>query len=262
MEDFPVIIIVTSKGCPPCFNLRGETGVPGPADSRKPPTISGGYKWDIPFFKNLVKGNSDNVNFRVYEIFVDKQIPGNLLKKIISFAEFKVQNDNLIREIVKHEGEDIIHSTEKNGKQIKQKKYPATSDLSFTSFIESKIPRQLENFVQWFPFWGFIDGDNYNGAINGLNDLYLVIPNVQTILSEQGEYKLDFSGVTDNQSLSRKINFDPLKFASLIVQGTENLKPAEIPTMNNFKKEDDNDVVSLPTGNICSRIPRILPYQR
>lgn len=256
MENLPVVLIVTSKNCGPCQALRGVDGVPQKPNKNTPPMIYKNHKWDTEFFTKLLKGDTESSEklFRVYELFVDKNAPGGIYKNIISFAEFDFDSKgNLIRNLITHEGEEITHTVEKNGVRMSTKKLPKNDKtMGFSDFISTRVPRAIEKYARWFPFWGYIEGSNYNGSVAQENDLYVNFPNMKLVKNSHGFYVLP-----DNIGEYIKIASDPLEYVNQVANEQITLGPVE---EEQPKKEPE--VVVMKTGNVCGMYPKIFPYEK
>ena len=241
-DKLPVIIIITSVGCHPCHSMRGPTGKPLPSNPSNPKTIFGGsdklsdnLSWDIDFFKALLKGNhptsikndpTQTQKFRLYELFGNFYNVGFDFQNIVTFSEYSLKDDKLIRDIISHDGETIIHEKETNNVTTHKKKHapPDSTHHGFTEFISGKVPKSLKNFIFSFPSWFFFNADLFNEAITNPVKLYPFMIGFDTAVDINGKYYIDIGENGSKQKPKGEL-YNPLIVANYILLGNISLLP-------------------------------------
>jgi hypothetical protein len=180
---YPILIILTNKGCPHCIKLRGETGWPSAKlEPGFPPDKDGKHtRWDNSFFvKALSGGFDDNTQrARVIELFFEKlNFDSNLLE--ITFFDLENKGSSL-KLVIKKYRSDLKHRTvllKKNANGFVDVK---EMSIKFSDFIDKYIPLALiRNYFHVFPAFLYCHSTIWDIAVREKASLYLRVQGFKT----------------------------------------------------------------------------------
>ena len=177
MSNLPVICIITSNECGHCKTTRGSGEIKD--GNSGPKTIPGNYSWSQDYFKRLIFGdnkdepkngepskNYSTPKYRVIELFF-AVLNSNQLSHILNYIEFKWEDNKVVRYVYSLENSP---SPMKTVESFKNK--TTTIDINYDDFILGKVPKQIFNYVRFYPTWVFFPAESWDGAIksNSNND--------------------------------------------------------------------------------------------
>lgn len=233
--SLPVVVIITSKSCGHCQNMRndGQPREPKRAPNGQPlvpGTIKGGHHWSPSFFASLITGTRGPVlpqtmpKWRVYELYFPTLNPRSL-GELLEFNEFTLKPGGVTRttfspEDEKSEGRSrVLVSIDGSKKSI----VPGAPD--FRTFVAQRCPAEILNFLYIYPGWVWVNGPTWDGALRGIKHLFAHVSSC-FVKSMKDEKSNDIWGVDTDKGYT--LAEDPLEVAMSLDNTSAKLYPPKI----------------------------------
>jgi hypothetical protein len=205
MKDI-ILIALTSEGCGHCHNLRGN-GELG----------NGKQFGNFEFIKSHVNPIPDEKNVKLLNLHF--RTMGGVHKEIIDISKIYLKNNIVYQEKYFPEGNSVmvkVLSSNSSNNITKIKEGKSNYEGDWFSFLDSKIPKQIENYTYFFPCFVVFELSDWK---NGKNILGLTNAGF-TMRREDGTYGIEKLGTT----LSER-NVIPQKLVTEAMTGIQEFKP-------------------------------------
>ena len=255
MDNLPVILIVTSKQCGVCVNMRGTGPIKEKAKKDTPPSISGKYFWDVDFFKLLLSGGDirNGQQFRVYEIYLPTM--GDVdLDSSTELNEFRLVDGKIIRFSLKNTDNKLnftkdIDTKTNVGASSAEYKSLFGDRKTFSDIINSKIPSDVvPKLIAYFPSFLFFDALIWNNR----SKIIGYIPGVD-VIEKDGKYFANREKRPNPPSYETPI-YNAQRFLN---GGKENFLLSKYPIVEEKKlivKEELKEEITPDKGSTCVKL--------
>lgn len=189
-KAYPILIILTNKGCSHCTTMRGVDGWPS---NSNPISFKGKYgKWNNDFFKALLTGDhiGSPQKTRVIELFFDSLSSKCKLIEVTFFDLFVDNNELNIKKYSPKGNKSItLNKLNKNGfvdsKEIK--------GMNFDQFVDKYIPLdKIKKYFHIFPSFIYVHSTIWNEALEKDKSFFARVQGFETVRdgSDHTMYKI------------------------------------------------------------------------